>query len=294
MIDERKINFVIISSHLRRRHPIVSSSIKIALESSGVTVYETPCKNIWTRDYLPIQVGVSSLVKFDYQGYGDNCFKSHPSLKCNPKFWSWIPNVVKSKIRLDGGNLIYGNGVTIVTDIIFRHNPDWKKTHLVSALEGFLQSEIVIIPAEPDDNIGHADGILHFVPGAGRLLVHDYSECGHSYLGYQRRLMSALNRVDCDIVMVPCVSRMTPRLTHGRFRKRFPDADIFNPAFGYYLNIMVAGNCVLIPTFGIEDDAKAVELIRAAFDGFKIFTIDCSELSMEGGLVNCVTMGYCF
>jgi agmatine/peptidylarginine deiminase len=82
-----------------------------------------------------------------------------------------------------------------------------------------------------------------------------------------------------------------PKMTETQFRKKYPDADSFNPGWGYYINFLKVDNLVILPVFGIEEDQKAISLINKFYDNPELCLINCEDLSMEGGLIGCVTWG---
>lgn len=286
MFNETETNFVAVAGALEARHPNVFFEIQQALAYDRIPLHVIPkCRNIWARDFLPIQVG-KQFYKFDY-GYG----KDNPeftTLKVREADWKWLPEVRRVNIRLDGGNIIRHGDDVIMTDIIFRHNPHYEKNALISKLEVLFCAELTVVPTEPNDDIGHTDGICHFTP-AGTLLVGDYRmNQSRGYSSYYRRLKRELSKF--DVIDFPLSASKCPRLSEKDFRKRYPNADTFNPGFGYYINFLTVGKLVLLPQFGLEEDKHARTLVK--FPGFTVVPIPCAALSMEGGLINCVTMNY--
>lgn len=242
---------------------------------------------------MPIQVG-DRFIKFKY-GYG----KDNPQFKnlaLEAHTWQWLSKVVNSNIRLDGGNIQRHGEIAIMTDIIFRHNPSIPANKLLARLEKLLEAEVILIPCDPDEDpndpatVGHSDGICQFAPD-GKLFVHDFTQLkGRTYARYFKDLSECLGRF--KTVLMPNASKLRPRMTEKQFRKLYPEADTFNPGFGYYVNFTIVGNVVLLPVFGIEMDNYAIELLQRFIPTHQVYPIPCAELSMSGGLVNCVTATY--
>lgn len=287
--DDAATNFVILSAKLLQRYPEVARDITEALDTAGVRWKTIKTANIWTRDFLPLQVG-EKFVSFAYRGYGG--FRQFPWLRVPAKTWNFLDST-NSRIVLDGGNCQRGAGVAILTEMIFRHNPSIPRTRLIARLEKLLECEIVTVPVEPQDDIGHTDGTLKFIPGRREVLLNDYRRMGtKAYCRYAERVERALDKAGIAFHLFPYAYHRTPRLTEGQFRRDFPDADTFNPGLGYYINFLLVGNMVILPTFGIEEDAEAIDAVKRHLPTFAVRTADCSRLAMEGGLVNCVTMNY--
>ena len=122
-------------------------------------------KDIWCRDYMPIQTESGKFIQFKYD----------PSYLKGNKEWeesrSDVNEVCRvngidaqfSDINLDGGNVLICDGRAILSNRIFSENSNWDKEKLVSELSKLLECEIIIIPAENDDMTGHADGMVRFV-----------------------------------------------------------------------------------------------------------------------------------
>lgn len=285
------------SESLATRHPTVVRQITDALARERLSWKFIAGSNIWVRDFLPLQVG-SRFVKFAYRGYGESAHGSidtNKELRVPPDTWEWFEEygaIQRSTLRLDGGNVQRDGETAIISEIVFEHNPRYTRTQILDQLEKALEARIVIVPVEPDDDIGHTDGMLHQIPGTKQVLVHDYSAGTRAYQRYHRKLMLALEDAGLNPFPLPWEYPSRPRLTERAFRRRFPHADTFNPAWGYYGNFSVIGHLVLVPVFGIAMDETVLNMLMAYFPGFTIAPVDCSDLSMEGGLVNCVTMNY--
>lgn len=291
-------NTVILSGHLGQRYPVPWLQIRQACSHASLRVVEIPTRNIWTRDFMPIQVG-DHFLKFHFRGFGgdDECFRTYPWLRVPPKTWS-APfagrRIVRSRLALDGGNIIRnaGQSIAVLTEIVFRHNPQVPKTRLIARLEKLLQAEIILVPVEPGDDIGHTDGILKFI-GPRKVLLNDYARHpAKQYQRYAARVQKALAKANIAFQLFPYAYHKCPQLTLREFRARFPQADSFNPGFGYYINFLLAGRLALVPQLGIEEDAEALAMVARCYPQHSVRPVDCSALSMEGGLVNCVTSDY--
>jgi agmatine deiminase len=45
----------------------------------------------------------------------------------------------------------------------------------------------------------------------------------------------------------------------------------------------------VLPVFGKEEDNQAITIIKEAFPGKAVETIDYNDVALEGGLLNCTT-----
>ena len=232
-------------------------------------------KNIWARDYMPIQVG-DHFARFSY------CkdFKQYPQLVV-PEFCSDLDQPVsRSKIILDGGNFQRCGNSAIVTDIIFQQNIGVNRQTLLRRIEELTECELIVIPHEPDDTLGHADGMVHWIDETN-CFVCDFDQPLYG------QIESAFAEHAIEAVPFPLLDD-GPEYTEEEFRRAFPAADDFNPGWGYYINYLELDKFILAPVFGVAEDEIALNLI-ASYTNKPVLPVDCSELSIEGGLVNCVT-----
>lgn len=220
-------------------------------------------QNIWCRDFMPIPAG-SHFVKFKY--FGREVPKST---------YSFLEDVRQSPIILDGGNCQRSGAKCIITDKIFADNPRLR----LSVLERTLNAEVVIIPSEPGDKLGHSDGICAFMPGTEMLLVNDYFEVP-DFADYERNLLNVLNERKIEWERFPYAG-------HKR-----PDDHNAMSAWGYYINVLCVNRTVWVPQFGVEEDVEAVKFMTKALPSYTIRPIDCRAVSALGGAVHCLTADY--
>jgi agmatine deiminase len=123
MIADWQTNHVYFSGLLPQRHPKAWSGLKQTLTAAGIGVHLlADTRDIWCRDYMPVQVGIGEFVKFRYNpDYLSDCrdlATDEPVCHSLPH----IRNLRVSPINLDGGNVVAGNGKVILTDKVFREN----------------------------------------------------------------------------------------------------------------------------------------------------------------------------
>lgn len=131
-------------------------------------------RDIWARDYMPIQIGDDSLIGYEYSpdylyngGYTHLITNQHRL--CNEM------NIkpIASGLSLDGGNVVKTSRGVIMVDKVFRENPLIPKMDLINRLENLFQAELILLPWDKSEIYGHADGIAREIE-AGKLLLTDY------------------------------------------------------------------------------------------------------------------------
>lgn len=59
-----------------------------------------------------------------------------------------------------------------------------------------------------------------------------------------------------------------------------------------YANFLITNGSVLLPTFGVEADQAAAELLQDCFPGRRVVGIDCRPLIEQNGSLHCLTMQF--
>ena len=279
---------VYLSSALNNRYPHIFSLIKGMVESHGYEFEELETSNIWVRDFMPIKTN-GSYTKFGYSGYLPSTDgKSYPQLSFSSDIWRPFCDV-ESPLVLDGGNVEMNDQTVIFSDILLKHNQKYDYHKMVSALEEVFDREVMFLPVEPYDDLGHIDGIARFVDEK-TVLVNEYpSSMGFEYEEYQNRVRDRLKLNGFNIVPLVNAYDKMPKMTEKQFRVKYPDGDSWNPGFGYFINFLKVGNLLFIPTFNIKEDNEAYKVFSSCFPECEIIPVVCSEVSLEGGLVHCIS-----
>lgn len=265
---------VYMSEFLKDRYPETCDRLIEILKKHNVKyAFLKGTKDIWCRDYMPVQTESGKFIQFKY----------NPSYLKGNKEWeesrSDVEEVCRmnnihaksSDINLDGGNVLICEGRAIISDRIFSENPQKSKQELIDKLGKLLECEIIIIKAlnsKDEDFTGHADGMVRFVDKytiLGNRLADDYK-----YIQEDRRKI--IEKYNLTYIDVP-----------------FLTTDNHDSAIGVYLNYLEVNDLIVVPVFGRNEDKQAVDIIQKAFPNKVIETINYNEVAMEGGLLNCTT-----
>lgn len=234
-------------------------------------------KDIWCKDYMPIQTESGKLIQFRYE----------PSYLKGNKEWEDSRSDVKevcrqngfepvfSNINLDGGNVLLCSGRAIISDRIFTENPEYTdKEQLVKELSELLEAEVIIIPAQNDDMTGHVDGMVRFIDH-DTLLGNNRSD---EYKYWTNGIEKVLKDYSLKYIDVP-------------FFYSYKDSKHPDHAIGVYVNYLEVGNLIVLPVFEIEGnkDEEAIAVFKQIFPDRIIETINFNDVALEGGVLNCVT-----
>ncbi|MFH0761004.1 MAG: agmatine deiminase family protein [Bacteroidota bacterium] len=273
MISDRETNTVYFSEQIitDNRFSSTYDRIKSILDSFGVKpLLIQNTKDIWARDYMPIQVDDLKYIEYRYdpdylQGNrkGSRDLKTYPDIVCDALK---LPTV-KSDLIMDGGNFVKSSDCIILTDkIVIENRLSYSKTELINRLQETFQVEkVVLIPWDKSEEFGHADGMVRFIDNDRVLISHFYR--GDSVMRY--------------------------RIQKAGLKTEFLDykQKTNNKLNWAYINFLQTKDLILLPKFGIDEDTQAFEQIETYYSGYKgrIAQVDMTEIVKLGGAINCIT-----
>lgn len=275
MIADHETNVIFVADTLKRRFPDVYQGLSSILGGHGIPLRTIPgAKQVWCRDYMPIQVGEGRFVQFRYSP--DYLGGRYRHLRTDGEIGPTLAvarDCERAEIVLDGGNVVGGRGKAIVCDKVFAENPGWKPSELLRRLGDLLEVEqVIVIPTEPGDVVGHSDGVVRFID-EDVVFANDYRNVDGRY---RARLMRVLRRAGLEVVELP-------------YRPEVGTAWGIPPASGCYVNYLRVGRLIVLPHFRLPEDEMAWRRVEDGFPDFDVRRLDCCDLSAEGGVLNCAT-----
>jgi agmatine deiminase len=267
MISDAYVDVVYISDLLETRYPVLVANLRRVLDDHAVPLrLIRGTKDYWCRDYMPLFIDDGSFVQFTYS---PDYLQGFEHLITRPSDLERIPDTAhceQSRIILDGGNVVRWGELCIVTDKVFRENSGIARLELTRRLQGLLRvHQLIVIPTEPLDATGHADGVVRFLD-EGTVAINRYSVVAPSY---GKRLTAALRRAGLKWVELP-------------YRPRAGRPGELPPAFGCYVNFLRVRGLIVVPAYGIPEDVEACRIIERSVSGSDAVSLDCRELSMGG------------
>jgi len=273
MISASQTNYLYLADSLPKKYLDFYNRFTKVLSECEISFSLLPhTKDIWAVDYMPIQIGDEDFIQFVY----------------NPDYLqskTWLQSISdvdgickaidlepeKSKIKLDGGNVVTTNTAVIMSNKVFKENLSFKQKDLINALKSLFKVEnLFFVPVDPTDTIGHADGMVRFIDDK-TVLINKYSEVD---IDIQLNLKMALHNAGLDWIEIP----YNPYHNKNNIQ-----------ANGMYINFLQMEKVVIIPTFNIKDDEIAVKLFEEIFTHHEIRTIDSNDIANQGGVLNCIT-----
>lgn len=270
MVMQLTNELVYISDRLPALHPAIVADLRSSLGSRLRMISGT--QDIWCRDFMPIQLGPDRFVQFRY---APDYLKDDPQLRTDDgaRLLDLAKDAVRSRLFVDGGNVVRLGHTAILTDKVFSENPRFSRRRVEDELRRVLEVDrLVIIPTDPEDPIGHADGMVRFVDET-TVLVSDYRQLDRAFAdGLDKALASF------EIIPFPFCPTDEPG----------EDPEI-PPAIGVYINFLQTEEIIFCPTFGLREDEQALDILRRCFPSRTIVPVRSNKLAMDGGVLNCAT-----
>lgn len=276
MIADKDTDFVFLSDLLQTESAFTATCTRICEILSKHSVeydFLKGTKDIWARDYMPIQIDKDRFIQFRYE---PNYLKDYLELQSNPKLVCELNNIkpIFSKINLDGGNVVKWSEKVLITDRIYSENPQYhNKEQFVREIETLLETEVIIIPQIKSDLTGHADGLVKLIDS--KIVLGNYLDFEYKY--WSKGMRKVISDKGLKYINMPIFEYK---------EKEYPDS-----AIGCYMNYLEIGDLIVFPIFEVtgNKDKEAVDLVTKLYPNKTIETININPVARKGGLMNCLT-----
>ncbi len=253
-------------------------------------------RDIWCRDYMPIQIAENTFVGYEYVPD----YLNHPiyaASQTNPAriIRELGLDVTQSGIILDGGNVVKTSRGIIMVDKVFKENSHIPKAQLVYRLETFFNDEIIFLPWDKGEKYGHADGIVREID-KGRVLMTNYHQYDKTFFGKFLKILS--NHFDVEVLDYNVEKLCKYNWCYINYLR--VGNKLFLPQLSY-VNYSPP-SCAACPPIGgnnkrirkwyyshIEEDDLAFEQFQSLFTGCEIIQVSCPEIVEDGGALNCIS-----
>lgn len=267
------------SDLLKQKYSLTYASLREALRSRSIPCETLPgTKDVWCRDYLPVKGANGPMVQFRYfpTYLRDSEHRGKITTFDCYQHLSFAKKVITSEIILDGGAIEVCGKKAIITETVLEDNPHYPREELTSCLKELLcLDELIVVPKEPDDDLGHLDGMVRFID-ENHVLLNDYGSC-YGLVGFGRKLQKIFEKRNFSTTSMP----FFPKSERG------PDG--LYKATGVYTNFLKLDDLVLAPAYGIPEDSVAHDVLVNIFPGNEIIAVNCVGPAEDGGSLHCVT-----
>lgn len=275
MITDNHTNTVYFSGLLPEKCPILNAHLTESLRQHGVSyAYLSGTKDIWCRDFMPIQIEEDRFVFYKYtpnylQDKRWLRFQTDPVAVFNNeanKLQSYLDKSIVIDLIVDGGNVVKCGDTIVMTEKFFVENKDKTRSEVERILRDAFQCDIIFLPWDKNEIFGHSDGIVHYA-GNNKVLLTNYNDISPYYYS---RFRKALEK-RFEVISL----KYHTKRKHARSWA--------------YINFLQVGNLILVPQLGLEEDKQALEQIGNALPGCDVVGIPAIEAVRKGGALNCIS-----
>lgn len=271
MIQDSQMNRVYLSDLLPEKACQTNQNLKAILDEwKVVTHYLKNTKDIWCRDYMPMQVSKERFQNFYY----------HPDYLCGNgdlETYNWYAikdlgitvDTTINSIIIDGGNVVRCGNKVVMTAKVLEENPQYRPFDLIDKLEKAINAEIIFLPWDTNEIFGHADGICRYVDD-DTILMTNYRQFDKSMAVRFRK----------------CLKPHFKNVVELNFKSK-PQ----NPDGWAYINWLQTDKVLVVPALNCDSDQEALEQIEAVMPSYKgrIVSCYCPDVIKNGGGLNCCT-----
>ncbi len=305
-LDEAYTCFIALASAITRFQNLVVVCAEEALlqkqlahvPQERIQYVELPSNDTWARDHGGLTVfadGKPLVYDFQFNGWGQ-------------KFEAGLDNALTAALLakglfpgaqyqnqndfvLEGGALEFnGAGILLTTTTCLlskNRNEQFTQDQIEARLKQWFGLQKVLWLQSGylagDDTDSHIDTLARFVDENTIMYVAPPAETDEHYealVQMEQELQSFTNLKGEAFTLV---SLPFPPAVYDADGERLPAT---------YANFLLMPQAVLVPVYGLETDAQALEVFARQFPNKEVLGIDCSVLIRQHGSLHCVTMQY--
>jgi len=272
LYQDSQTNKVYFSKLLKKNYTKFSKELFKILDKHSIN-YEliSNTKDIWMRDYMPIQKKNGIFIRYIHK---PDYLVGYSTLRTKPKHASKFLNTTKIidlELNLDGGNIVKYENKIICTSKIFKANSNFSKKEILEILKSKLSiEEVIIIPEQQFDMTGHSDGLVRFIDKS-RVMISPYKKEDSKF---GKELIASLLKHNLEIMTLP---------SKGYFTEK--DGATWIP----YINYMHVKNLLILPVVGNKVDNDVIEFFKQHFPSCTIEWLDTTKIIEQGGALNCIS-----
>jgi agmatine deiminase len=248
-----------------------------------VRFLDLPTDDIWVRDHGPF-VGVRS---DGSRGVVSAVYATHPrypqerdnAMAINFAAHHDLP-LRHLPLTTEGGNFLTdGQGTLIMTNQVLASNPQLTRETLEALLHEYFEFEkLILTPRLTFESTGHVDMLVKLIDAQTLLISAPGTR------STRKRLQATVDlfRGETNAKGQPYKIEFVP--TMPLYYNWF-----FYPIRRSYTNSLTVNGRILVPIYGLKEDAEVLATYRRVAPGYEIIPIDCKIGVNGGGAVHCMT-----
>jgi arginine decarboxylase len=297
-------------------HPALYKRLAPSLASTpNVEVISIRYNDSWARDNMPLFLSNGKNIRsvdFRFNAWGgiyDGLYRNYKDddhlaavVSRRMKLLSYyLPNFV-----LEGGSIaVDGEGTLITTEACLLskgRNPTFRKTEIEEVLREYLGVEKVIwVPhgIYQDETDEHVDNMVSFVrPGEVVMAWTDdekdpqYAYCQATFKALAEAVDAKGRRLEIHKIKLPEPMYLSAAECHGLINNAstLDRRNAGRRLAASYVNYYQGKDFIILPAFGVKEDAMAYDTIRKLYPGKTIHQVMSKEILLGGGNIHCITM----
>jgi agmatine deiminase len=262
-----------------------------------IELIELESNDTWARDHGGITVfedGKPILLDFMFNGWGLKFAAHHDNLLTQKLYDLGIFNVEKIEkagIVLEGGGVESDGEGTLMTTaeclLSPNRNPHLSKKDIEKRLKKLFGVRRILWLNKGylagDDTDSHIDTLARFCDPKTICYVQCLDKKDEHY--------KALKAMEKELKTFKTADGMPYKLVPLPMSEAIFDEDGERlPAT--YANFLIINGAVLVPTYGVPQDQKTLEILSGCFPDRAIVGLDCRPLIYQHGSLHCVTMQF--
>ncbi len=269
--------------------PIYASAIRLFLEQRGqadlskIRFLYLPTDDIWVRDYGPF-VGLDADAQQVAIHASYDPLPNYPQVLDNamPERWAAHHEIPARELylHLEGGNIWSdGAGTLIMSDEFQRRDSRLSTEDVLEALhEVFLFDKLIVTPHLQEEETGHVDLLVKLASEHTVLVTEPGDSLNTGRLQQTADLFRQETNARGQRYHVMELPALPQYFNWGLFS-----------IWRSYTNALTVNGRVLVPTYDVKSDEKALALYHEAMPEYEIIPIHCKIGVNGGGAVHCLT-----
>lgn len=268
---------------------------KHQVKLENIVLFELPCNDTWARDFGPLCVldkGQPLLLNFTFNGWGQKFaaeLDNRLTLGLHTAGAFGLIECQTIPLVLEGGSIESdGQGTLLTTSACLlekNRNPQLNQQAIETHLgEIFGVTQVLWLDhggLQGDDTDSHIDTLARMAPDNTIIFqgCDDPRDDHFSTLTRMHRQLQSFSNAQGQPYRL--VELPWPQACYDEKGGRLPAT---------YANFLVINGAVLVPVYSDPADARALEMIKSAFNDRDVIPIDCRSLIQQHGSLHCVTM----
>ena len=204
---------------------------------------------------------------------------------------------------LEGGSIhVDGEGTVLTTEMCLLsegRNPDKSKEEIEQMICDYLGCEKVLWikdGIDPDETNGHIDDVACFVaPGEVACIwtedknhpFYEQAQAAYKFLSEATDAKGRKLKVHkLCLTKKPCLLEGADTIDAVEGTIPREDGEV---SIASYMNFLIVNGAVILPQYGDENDAVAIEQVQKMFPDREVVGVQTKEVAFGGGNIHCIT-----